>query len=969
MKRFKKVALTLLSTALVAAPLLTSCQPSEDNSSSQAAATVKSIAITKMPTKTAYESGDIFDPTGMEVTATMSDGTTNVVTDYTYSKAALTAEDKRVKITYKGKTAYVDITVTFVLKATSIVIEELPTKTKYVAGEKFDPTGMKVVAMMNDSTKKVVTDYDYDKKDALTTKDTVVTITYENLKASVTITVEDVSYSGIEITAKPTKLAYLVGEKFDTTGMKVSAVKNDGSKDEISLSEVEVNKKDALTLDDTIVNVTYKTFTTSLKISVSQTALTGIRVEKEMDKKVYWEGDKLDLTGLEIYATYKDAEDRKLENVEMDIDKDVLAKEDTKVTFSFGGFKQEIAITVKEKITSVVVDSLKTVRVEGEHLDTSKAALREDFIKYGRGFIENGNNASNGQNICGYNPGSIFEINITTDKDCEIIISSIMSDTNLGYDINAGVRFKIDDTVLTADQPNFTFENKGDYWNWVDFKIGKVSLTAGKHVFSLESINQRPNIDCFDFKVVKYGDQEATKVCTGISVKSAPTKTEYTAGETFDPTGMEIVANYDDFTSETVTDYTIDKTGPLAETDDKVTISYGGFTCEVKIQVGKLYTAKINGTGTKKIEAEDLDTTNLVHRADMPEAGYVKDNSAASGGKSIERYDVGSKFTIDILVGETSTVKFSIFASDANGDKFDSVVTVKLDDVTITSTNPTLSSSATSQYYNWQEAAFDLGELSKGDHTITIEMTSDHPNLDYISFFTSKYGSETIAHTLESISIDTKPTKTDYIVGETFDPTGMVVKANYSDNTSEVITDYTIDKTGALTLEDTTVTITYNGKTVSLTIKVKSGVDFTVSEAKTVTMEAEDSDWSTLVPADSGVAAEENTYSSGGKSIGHISGGYLQYTFETTEEFTLDVKAVMAKFEAVKVSDLISSFKIDGTVATFDDLTLGGAEGNQWFNFKECNVTCGTLAAGKHTFRIDFKGGPNLDCFKFVFTK
>ena len=126
MKRFKKVALTLLSSALMAAPLLSSCAPEggkQSEQSSQVNATVKSIAITKLPNKLTYESGEIFDPTGMVVTATMSDGSTKEVSDYSYSKVPLQASDKKIKITYKGRTAYVEISVKFVLRATSISIE------------------------------------------------------------------------------------------------------------------------------------------------------------------------------------------------------------------------------------------------------------------------------------------------------------------------------------------------------------------------------------------------------------------------------------------------------------------------------------------------------------------------------------------------------------------------------------------------------------------------------------------------------------------------------------------------------------------------------------------------------------------------------------------------------------------------------------------------------------------------------
>lgn len=71
-----------------------------------------------------------------------------------------------------------------------------------------------------------------------------------------------------------------------------------------------------------------------------------------------------------------------------------------------------------------------------------------------------------------------------------------------------------------------------------------------------------------------------------------------------------------------------------------------------------------------------------------------------------------------------------------------------------------------------------------------------------------------------SISVTTKPTKTDYEVGDKFDPTGMVVTATYADGTEEAVTDYTYNPTGALTMKDTKITITYKEQTTTLRIKI-----------------------------------------------------------------------------------------------------------------------------------------------------
>lgn len=99
----------------------------------------------------------------------------------------------------------------------------------------------------------------------------------------------------------------------------------------------------------------------------------------------------------------------------------------------------------------------------------------------------------------------------------------------------------------------------------------------------------------------------------------------------------------------------------------------------------------------------------------------------------------------------------------------------------------------------------------------------------YISEFKITYTPKT----LSSIAVKTAPAKTTYEAGEFFDPTGLVITATYSDSTTRDIS-YTSDGgftfspsiSTALTTSDTSVTITYGGKSTSQAI--------TVSAAKTL---------------------------------------------------------------------------------------------------------------------------------------
>ena len=64
--------------------------------------------------------------------------------------------------------------------------------------------------------------------------------------------------------------------------------------------------------------------------------------------------------------------------------------------------------------------------------------------------------------------------------------------------------------------------------------------------------------------------------------------------------------------------------------------------------------------------------------------------------------------------------------------------------------------------------------------------------------------------TLVSIEKVSDPETLSYIEGQTFDTEGLEIKASYSDGTSEVLEDYNISNTAALTTKDTVITISGN---------------------------------------------------------------------------------------------------------------------------------------------------------------
>lgn len=81
---------------------------------------------------------------------------------------------------------------------------------------------------------------------------------------------------------------------------------------------------------------------------------------------------------------------------------------------------------------------------------------------------------------------------------------------------------------------------------------------------------------------------------------------------------------------------------------------------------------------------------------------------------------------------------------------------------------------------------------------------------------------------LLSLAVTTAPNKTAYKVGETFDPTGMVVTAAYSNGATLIATGYIVSPDRPLTVSDTEITVRYT----------EGGVTKTAAQAITVTKTA-----------------------------------------------------------------------------------------------------------------------------------
>ena len=110
-----------------------------------------SIAITTQPTKTVYQYQESLDPTGMVVTATFSDGSTEAVLDYTYPTtnfSTLGRQVMKLEYTYEGVTKSTDLVVTVQGKTIAVPTQtNIPTyngSDKTPSWNGYDPLKMEI---------------------------------------------------------------------------------------------------------------------------------------------------------------------------------------------------------------------------------------------------------------------------------------------------------------------------------------------------------------------------------------------------------------------------------------------------------------------------------------------------------------------------------------------------------------------------------------------------------------------------------------------------------------------------------------------------------------------------------------------------------------------------------------------------------------------------------------------------------
>ena len=142
---------------------------------------LSAIAVTTPPAKTSYLSGERFDPTGMVVTATYSNGAKLAATGYAIEPSG-PLSDGMTSVTIRYTEGGVSCTaiqpITVIHRLESIAVTTPPDKTVYEYGDAFSKSGMVVKATYSDGAVEIVSSYSYSPSTFTTIGGQNVTVSY-----------------------------------------------------------------------------------------------------------------------------------------------------------------------------------------------------------------------------------------------------------------------------------------------------------------------------------------------------------------------------------------------------------------------------------------------------------------------------------------------------------------------------------------------------------------------------------------------------------------------------------------------------------------------------------------------------------------------------------------------------------------------------------------------------------------------
>ena len=792
---------------------------------------IASITVSKMPDKTIYYQGELFDSTGLEISGTTSTGETVSVTDYELSGFdSSSAGTKTITVAASSKTTTFEITVSEA-SITVISVTTMPAKVNYHIGKEFDSTGIVVTATASDGNVIDVTkDCTYSGFDSSSPKQCEITVHYGSFTCAFEVTImqpesisDIVSYNNV----------YFVG---DTTSLSVRSIT-------VKYSDGSEIVKSGYTVDNTLVteagqipiNVNYFNVVGTKNVTVYDSFSVHIGSPNHEDVTAKF---NLDANTLSISGTGKITILH--ENSEHLIVPDSLFKRCVKIIFSDGiteisdGFGYQFEslthIELGNTITSIAGGNFTTFLGTKLEFPASLKAIQGGTFSSCPNLTEivfhEGLQEIQGGTLNGFQSldSVVFPLSLNL----------LSSGAFAGAKINNVEIGSTDSMVSSSGIYIPSCKNLIIRGGTIDGTSGTISLSVLENLTlksAVKFIGKSHFSPCFDTLksvTIENGIAEIPPSCfsncskiteitipasitsigesafSGTSLKNLeiPNGVQTIGKSAFSNTRLVSVSvpasvttiGENAFVAQATTNVTLNKK------TNEISGSPWGATGTITwlIRVTRLEVTHMP-TKARYFVGETFDSTGLAITA------YYNDNTSEQvTGYTLSRPDMsayGSK-TVTVTFDE-KTVGFSILVVDISaievktmptkieypkGDVFDTTglsILVKYTD-------------GTSEIKTSGFEVSGFNSSSVGEKTITV------------TYKTHTATFKVTVYDLSGIRITSFPSKVYYKIGETFDPSGLTVAEVRQDGTEKEITDYDISGFDSSTAGSKTITVSYN---------------------------------------------------------------------------------------------------------------------------------------------------------------
>lgn len=391
----------------------------------------------------------------------------------------------------------------------------------------------------------------------------------------------------------------------------------------------------------------------------------------------------------------------------------------------------------------------------------------------------------------------------------EVTLSSIAiktAPTKLTYTVGDG--FDANGLVITA--------------TYSDASTQDIAYSGNEDSFEFDPAD---NLQISDVSVtISYGGKTCSQAITvsvaktlsSITINTDNVTKSFYVDDEFEHDNLVVTAHFSDSSSDVVSSSATVTTPDMSTTGEKtVTVSYtyGGTTKTTSYSITVLESGgSQTGSFTWDLSIASYDTPTSASLVTWSSDCATLTAEQATGKTAANNY----------LGGDSNARTSSIFYS-GNTMRFTPASRYEITSVVFTATSTTYATALGNS--NWTNATATVSSTTVtitptdgtsqfyGVHSGTTGGTSIVVNYSY-----------TPAASLSSITLDTTNVQTAFSVGDTFNYTGLVVTAHYSDSSSSVVTPTSVSSPNMSTTGNKTVTVTYteneDSETAQYTITV-----------------------------------------------------------------------------------------------------------------------------------------------------